>query len=64
MLRPLSDDEKAENWRVVRKALRRYIIALMVPALALLWAAGYAKGLLDGAAQPAAPATRNEGNPK
>lgn len=63
MLRPLSDDEKAENWRAVRRALRRYFIALMVPALALLWAAGYAKGLLDGAAV-SAPATRNEGNPK
>ena len=64
MLRPLSDEEKAENWRAVRRALRRYFIALMVPALALLWAAGYAKGLLDGSAQQPAPATRNEGNPK
>jgi hypothetical protein len=63
MLRPLSDDEKAENWRAVRRALRRYFIALMLPGLALLWAAGYAKGLLDGSAQ-SAPATRNEGNPK
>lgn len=65
MLRPLSDEEKAENWRAVRRALRRYFIALMLPGLALLWAAGYAKGLLDGsAAKPAASATRNEGNPK
>lgn len=64
MLRPLSDEEKAENWRAVRRYLRRYFIALLIPALFLLWAAGYAKGLLDGAAQPAAPATRNEGNPK
>lgn len=64
MLRPLSDEEKAENWRACRRYLRRYFIALLIPALFLLWAAGYAKGLLDGAAQPAAPATRNEGNPK
>jgi hypothetical protein len=63
MLRPLSDDEKAENWRAVRRALRRYFIALMLPGLALLWAAGYTKGLLDGAAV-SAPATRNKGNPK
>ena len=64
MLRPLSDEEKAENWRAVRRYLRRYFIVLLIPALFLLWAAGYAKGLLDGSAQQAAPATRNEGNPK
>lgn len=64
MLRPLSDDEKAENWRAVRRYLRRYFIALLIPALALLWAAGYAKGLLDGSAACPPPANRNEGNQK
>lgn len=56
MLRPLSDEEKAENWRAVRRALRRHFIALMLPGLALLWAAGYAKGLLDGSAETKAAA--------
>lgn len=65
MLRPLSDDEKAENWRACRRYLRRYFIALLVPALALLWFTGYAKGLLDGsAADCVPPAARNERNPK
>ena len=63
MLRPLSDDEKAENWRAVRRYLRRYFIALLIPALALLWFAGYAKGLLDGSAD-CIPVARNERNPK
>lgn len=65
MLRPLSDDEKAENWRACRRYLRRYFIALLVPALALLWFAAYAKGLLDGSAADCVPlAARNERNPK
>ena len=64
MLRPLSDDEKAENWRAVRRYLRRYFIALLIPALGLLWAAGYAKALLDGSAACPPSATRNEGNRK
>lgn len=63
MIRPLSDDEKAENWRAVRRYLRRYFIALMVPALALIWGAGYAKGILD-AAGDCLPLVRNERNPK
>lgn len=63
MLRPLSDDEKAENWRACRRYLRRYFIALLVPALALLWFTGYAKGLLD-AAGDCLPLVRNERNPK
>lgn len=62
MLRPLSDEEKAENWRAVRRYLRRYFIALMLPGLALLWAAGYAKGLLDGSAETKAAPMRNERN--
>jgi hypothetical protein len=48
-VRPLSDEEKAENWRACRRYLRRYFVALLVPLLALLWGAGYAKGLLDAA---------------
>lgn len=64
MLRPLSDDEKAENWRAVRRYLRRYLIALLIPALALLWAAGYAKGLLDATGACLPSANRNEGNQK
>lgn len=63
MIRPLSDDEKAENWRAVRRYLRRYFIALLIPALFLLWAAGYGKGLLD-AAGDCIPAARIERNPK
>ena len=63
MIRPLSDDEKAENWRAVRRYLRRYFVALMIPALALIWGAGYAKGILD-AAGDCLPLARNEGKPK
>lgn len=48
MLRRLSEAEIAANWATVRRAARRYFLALMVPFLALLWASGYAKGLLDG----------------
>lgn len=55
MLRPLSEEERAANWQACRRYLRRYFIAALLPLLAVLWAAGYAKGLLDGmAAQPAA----------
>lgn len=61
MLRPLSDEEKAENWRAIRRYLRRYFIALMLPGLALLWAAGYAKGLLDGSAETKAAAPTTNG---
>lgn len=46
MLRPLSDDEKAANWKTVRRGLRLYFVALLIPALALLWFAGYGYGLL------------------
>lgn len=51
MLRPLSDDEKAANWAACRRMLRRYFIALLVPALALIWFAGYGYGLLTVAGQ-------------
>jgi len=60
MLRPLSDDEKAANWATCRRYLRRYFVALLLPALALLWGAGYAKGLLDGWAA----AMRESGRPE
>lgn len=64
-MRPLSDEEKAENWRACRRYLRRYFVALLIPFLAMLWGAGYAKGLLDaGAAYCLPSANRNEGNPK
>lgn len=63
--RPLSPEESAENWRACRRYLRRYFLALIVPGLALIWAAGYGQGLLDGARDCfAAPATRNERTPK
>lgn len=47
MLRPLSPEETAENWRAARRALRRWFLALMLPGLALIWAAGYGAGLID-----------------
>lgn len=56
MIRPLSETEQAENWRKVRRALRRYFVLLVLPGLALLWATGYAKGLLDGFAEGKAAA--------
>lgn len=61
-MRPLSSEEQAENWRAVRRGLRRWFIIALIPFLALLWGAGYAKGLLDGAA--ACLPARNEGNMK
>lgn len=65
MLRPLSDEEKAENWRACRRYLRRYFVAALVSLLALLWAAGYAKGLLDAGRADCPPAvSRNERTPK
>lgn len=48
MIRPLSEAERAANWQAARKAARRLFWLAMVPFLALLWATGYAKGLLDG----------------
>jgi hypothetical protein len=48
MLRPLAPEESAANWAACRRYARRYFLAFMLPALALLWASGYAKGLLDG----------------
>jgi hypothetical protein len=48
MLRPLEPAEIAANWAAARRYLRRYFLALMLPALALIWASGYGKGLLDG----------------
>lgn len=47
-MRPLSDEEKAENWRKCRQYLRRYMLAALAGVLLLFWAMGYAKGLLDG----------------
>lgn len=61
--RPLSPEESAENWRACRRYLRRYLLALIVPGLALLWFSGYATGILD-AARDRPPATRNERNTK
>lgn len=57
MIRPLSDDEKAANWRAAAKAGRRLFWLAMVPFLALLWLAGYALGWLDGHAAATRPAT-------
>lgn len=51
MLRPLSDQEKAANWAVAARWGRRWFIVLLLPLLGLLWASGYAKGLLDGWAE-------------
>lgn len=48
MLRPLNEHEQAANWATVRRLARRYFVAALLPVLGLLWASGYAKGLLDG----------------
>lgn len=52
-------ERAAQNWRDCARYLRRYFIALLVPALALIWGAGYAQGLLDAAAD-CLPTIRNE----
>lgn len=59
MLRPLSAEETAENYRKARQALRRWFLVSLVPGLALLWAAGYGKGLIDGG-RDCPPAVRNK----
>lgn len=51
MPRPLDESEIAENWKQVRRYLRRYFLLLLLPGLAIIWGAGYGKGLLDGYAQ-------------
>lgn len=48
MIRPLSDEEKAANWRVAGRYFRAYFILLLIPGLIILWAAGYGHGYLDG----------------
>lgn len=60
MWRPLSPEESAANWRDCRRYLKRYAIAAALPGLALLWAAGYGQGLIQGAAA-CLPIQRNEG---
>src|SRR3546814_17473727 len=42
-------ERAAQNWRDCARYLRRYFVAALVPGLALIWAAGYGQGLLDGA---------------
>lgn len=59
MIRPLSEAERAANWAAVRKSARRLFWLAMLPFLALLWATGYAMGLLDGS-----KAIRPEGRPE
>lgn len=61
MLRPLTPDEKAENWRACRKYLRRYFIASLIPALALIWGAGYGQGILAGYREVCGPETQTQG---
>lgn len=49
-LAPLNDPraERAEsNWNKVRRTLRLYFVLTVLPVIALIWAAGYGKGLLD-----------------
>lgn len=50
MLRPLSPEEQSANWKAVRAALRRYFLALILPGLALIWAAGYGQGAIENKA--------------
>lgn len=52
-------ERAAQNWRDCARYLRRYAVAVLCLAMAFLWFAGYAQGLLSGADCP--PATRNEG---
>lgn len=59
MLRPLSEAERAANWRACRKAARRLFVLLLLPLLALIWGAGYGQGLLDGA-RACLPTTRDK----
>lgn len=59
-------ERAAQNWRDCARYLRRYFVALLAPGLILLWLAGYLQGQLE-AGEPcacAAPANRNERNPK
>lgn len=52
-------ERAAQNWRDCARYLRRYFVLMLIPALALLWFAGYAQGLLTADCPPVA--TRNEG---
>lgn len=47
MLRKYNEEEVAANWAYVRRRARLFFWAAMLPALALIWGAGYAYGLLD-----------------
>ena len=49
MIRPLSDEEKAENWRACRRYIRRLLILPVLVAIAFVWLAGYGQGLMEGA---------------
>lgn len=49
-MRPLSADETAANYAYVRKRLKAYFWLAMLPALAAIWGAGYAYGLIDNCA--------------
>ena len=40
-------EQAAANWRYVAKRARVLFWLLMLPALALIWGAGYAQGLLS-----------------
>lgn len=40
-------DQTRENWAAIRRIGRRYAVAATLPFLALIWVAGYGKGLLD-----------------
>lgn len=60
MIRPLSPEESAENWRACLRYLRRYFALAMLPALAALWGAGYGQGIIEGTAA-CPPAHRIEG---
>ena len=57
-------ERAAQNWRDCARYLRRYFILLMLPGLALIWAAGYGQGLIDGARDCFAAPMRNERTPK
>lgn len=47
MMRPLTGEEKAANWRACRRYLKIYFWLAMLPFLAFIWGAGYITGMIN-----------------
>lgn len=60
-LERITPDDAAENWRKVRAMARIYRLVVLLPllaiALAIIWGAGYAQGLLSACSPAARPET-------